>query len=380
MEADRSQQGLNIDDESESRQATAPVSIWRTLLNSGPTSLVKTGASVETTSAQTNDTTTIMDSAQDMANLALVQWPEGRKQPSAEAEDEWAGLGDPKERRKRQNRINQRAFRQRRRAQQKKATIQDQIEEMIARGEVTLLPRTSSSSSTSPQSSSSTHYSPPSNSATTSTSSPDTTNTNPLVYTWERRMCFLGDEIDKLLERFSRNAVESYALGSPSSDHLLTLCKVNVFRAFMTNMATLGMSAGPEWMEDEAISPFSTSSPGYLPEDRIPTSLRPTKLQTSTIHHPWLDFFPFPRIRDNLIMAGDFDDHPLCLDIMGFWNVTDEACGLLVWGEAHDPRNWEVSENFLRRWPWVVAGCPELLESTNRWRSSRGEKMIFRYL
>ncbi|KAL4911032.1 hypothetical protein BDW74DRAFT_142300 [Aspergillus multicolor] len=318
-----------------------------------------------------------MDSVtvQDMANSALVQWPGSRKQTSpAGTEDEWAGLGDPKERRKIQNRINQRAFRQRRRAQQKKANIQDQIEEMIARGEVTLLPRTSSSSSTSPQSSSSTH-SPPSHSSTSSN-----TNQNPLVTTWERRMCFLGTEIDKLLERFSSNAVESYVLGSPSTDHLLTLCKVNVFRAFMTNMATLGMSAGPEWMEDEAISPFSTSSPGYLPQERIPLSLRPTKLQSSTIHHPWLDFFPFPRIRDNLIMAGDFDDHPLCLDIMGFWNVTDEACGLLVWGEAHDPANWEVSENFLRRWPWVVAGCPELLESTNRWRSSRGEKMIFRYL
>ncbi|KAL4985201.1 hypothetical protein BDW68DRAFT_189872 [Aspergillus falconensis] len=314
-----------------------------------------------------------METPQDMTNSALVKWPGNHKHAVADPEDDWAGLGDPKERRKRQNRINQRAFRQRRRAQQKKATIQDQIEEMIAKGEVTLLPRTSSS----PQSSSaSSTHSPPA-SSTTITSR---TNNNPLVYTWERRMCFLGGEIDKLLERFSQKAVESYVLGSPSSDHLLTLCKVNVFRAFMTNMQTLGMSAGPDWMEDEAISPFSTSMPGYLPIEKLPVSLRPTKLQTSRIHHPWLDFFPFPRIRDNLIMAGDFDDHPLCEDIMGFWNVTDEACGLLVWGEAHDPRNWEVSENFLRRWPWVVAGCPELLESTNRWRTSRGEKMIFRYL
>ncbi|KAL4922907.1 hypothetical protein BDW62DRAFT_172012 [Aspergillus aurantiobrunneus] len=287
-----------------------------------------------------------------------LQWPDNAA--SVEPEDDWAGLGDAKERRKRQNRINQRAFRQRRRAQQKKASIQDQIEEMIAKGEVTLLPRSSSSSTESPQS--------------------ITSNTKPLAATWERRMCFLGEEIDKLLERFSQKAVESYVLGSPSADHLLTLCKVNVFRAFMSNMHTLGMSPGLEWMDDDALSPFSTSLPGYVTEDNLPVSLRPTPVQTAKLHHPWLDFFPFPRIRDNLVNAGDFDDHPLCLDIMGFWNVTDEACGLLVWGEPTDPHNWEVSENFLRRWPWVVAGCPELLESTNRWRSSRGEKLIFRYL
>ncbi|KAL4810912.1 hypothetical protein BDV18DRAFT_3404 [Aspergillus unguis] len=299
-----------------------------------------------------------MDSAKTPSS---TQWQD----PPAEAEDDWAGLGDPKERRKRQNRINQRAFRQRRRALQKKPNLEDRIEEMIAQGEVTLPSRSSSTTS-------------PSTTASSTTSSLSIS--RPAELTWERRMCFLGGEIDKLLKRFSEKAVESYALGSPSTDHLLTLCKVNVFRAFMSNMNTLGMSAGPGWMEDEALSPFSTSSPGYVSEENLPLSLRPTKVQRKMSHHPWLDFFPFPRIRDNLIMAGNFDDYPLCLDIMGFWTVTDEACGLLVWGEPTDPRSWEVSENFLKRWPWVVAGVPELLESTNRWRSSRGEKMIFRYL
>ncbi|KAL4869494.1 hypothetical protein BDV12DRAFT_167824 [Aspergillus spectabilis] len=285
-----------------------------------------------------------------------LQWP--AEKHASEQEDDWAGLGDAKERRKRQNRINQRAFRQRKRAQQKKHSLQQRIEEMIATGEVRLLPRASSTES------------PPS----------VTSETYPLVTTWERRVCYLGDEIDKLLERFSQRAVESYIRGSPSADHLLTLCKVNVFRAFMSNMVTLGMSPGPEWMDDDALSPFSTSLPGYLTEDQLPPSLRPTVLQSTTVHHPWLDSFPFPRLRDNLILAGDFDDHPLCVDIMGFWEVQEESCGLLVWGDPVEPRSWEVSENFLRRWPWVVAGCPELLESTNRWRSSRGEKMIFRYL
>lgn len=253
---------------------------------------------------------------------------------------------------------------ERRRAHQKTTSMQGRIEDLISKGEVTLLPRSSSSAP----------------STVASNTSPATTASSPDIASWECRMGFLGHEIDKLLQHFSQKAVESYVLGSPSTDHLLTLCKVNVFRAFMSNMSTLGMSTGPEWMEDEAISPFSTSLPGYLPQDNLPVSLRPTRLQTKATHHPWLDFFPFPRIRDNLIMRGDFDDHPLCLDIMGFWDVTEESCGLLVWGEPSNPESWEVSENFLKRWPWVVTGCPELLESTNRWRRSRGEKLIFRYL
>ncbi|KAL3474594.1 hypothetical protein BJX99DRAFT_260191 [Aspergillus californicus] len=295
------------------------------------------------------------------ANLQLPVIGNGvEDEAQAEAQDNWTGLADAKERRKRQNRLNQRALRQRRRTQQKKPmTIQDQIEALIASGEVTLVPRRASLTATTP--------SVQNDSISSATQ-------------WERRSCFIGDEIDKLLEQFSERAIANYVNGTPFGDSLLTLSKVNVFRAFIGNMIALGMSPGPEWMMEEALSPFSTLLPGYARDDELPPSLRPTPLQRTELHHPWLDFFPFPRLRDNLISAGDFDDHPLCLDIMGFWDVTNESCGMLVWGDPTDPRNWEVSETFLQRWPWVVSGCPELMASTNRWRSQRGEKMIFRYL
>lgn len=48
-------------------------------------------------------------------NFTQPQWaadPGSGSSESVETEDNWAGLGDPKERRKRQNRINQRAFRE----------------------------------------------------------------------------------------------------------------------------------------------------------------------------------------------------------------------------------------------------------------------------
>ncbi|EIT73587.1 hypothetical protein AO1008_11858 [Aspergillus oryzae 100-8] len=41
----------------------------------------------------------------------------------------------------------------------------------------------------------------------------------------------------------------------------------------------------------------------------IAPGLRPTTLQRGIPHHPWLDIFPFPRMWDNLIRAGDQLDH-----------------------------------------------------------------------
>lgn len=172
--------------------------------------------------------------------------------------------------------------------------------------------------------------------------------------------------------------------GNPTSDHLLTLTKVNVFRACGHNLQLIGFSMDD--MDDDAISPFNTATPpeesSPMESDSIPANLRPTRLQRTVPHHPWLDFFPLPKMRDNLIQAGDnWDDEELCHDIMGFWNTSSSGdAGLLVWGDPWDIGNWEVTEAFLKKWQWVVRGCPELMNSTNAWRVKRGEKLIFRYL
>lgn len=184
------------------------------------------------------------------------------------------------------------------------------------------------------------------------------------------------------MEKFARTAYESYMKGSPTSDHLLTLTKVNVFRAFGNNLRMAGGCLDD--MNDDAISHFNKASAGYetLEETSLPLSLRPTRVQKTTPHHPWLDFFPLPKMRDNMIEAGDeWNDEQLCLDIMGFWNTgSAENPGLLVWGEPWDVNNWEVTEAFLKKWSWIVRGCPELMTATNSWRAKRGEKLIFRYI
>lgn len=86
-------------------------------------------------------------------------------------------------------------------------------------------------------------------------------------------------------------------------------------------------------------------------------------------------------MRDNLISAGDkFNDTEFCVEVMGFWEISIKSCSILVWGEPSDPWSWEITEAFLKRWPWVVRGIPELIESTNYWRTKRGQNRIFRYL
>ena len=176
--------------------------------------------------------------------------------------------------------------------------------------------------------------------------------------------------------QFKKYAYQCYITGSPKSDHLLTLIKINVHRALVENMAALGMDMN--WMNPDAVSPFCTSQPWTSTVNAlIPAQLQPTNLQRTVPHHPWLDFFPHPRMRDRLIAAGDgFDDERLCTDIMGFWNDEKDNPGVVIWGNPWEVENWELSEGFLRKWGWAVKGCTELIKSTNYWRARRGEKRL----
>ncbi|KAJ5150395.1 uncharacterized protein N7500_010584 [Penicillium coprophilum] len=256
-----------------------------------------------------------------------------------EETDNWSGLTNPTERRRRQNRINQRAYRKRKRL----LTATDVHPKSL----------------------------PPS---PRSTSTAQLQNSSPQDKL-KANLCCSPELLQILLNRFANSAYESYVRGNPTADHLMTLTKVNVFRAFAHNLRLIGWSEF--WMDNDAISPFNTAFPHKAspPNDSslIPSNLQPTRIQKSIPHHPWLDFFPFPKMRDNLIEAGDdWDDEQLCHDIMGFWGESTMDAGLLVWGEPWNVQNWEVTEPFLKKWQWVVQGCPELMNATNRWRAHRG--------
>ncbi|KAJ5356482.1 Protein of unknown function DUF3425 [Penicillium concentricum] len=251
-----------------------------------------------------------------------------------ERRDTWSGISDPKLRRKLQNRLNQRAYRKRRLAQS------DQVTE----GRL---------------------VSPP----------------NTRCQTQRPARWLSAKEAEFLSEQFSKSSFQSYTRGSSTAGHLIILTKLNVYRAFIQNLSTLGIIPHLDWRSENTISPFNICAREKIDDTTLPVSLRPTQIQYEIPHHPWLDFFPFRRMRDNLISARDkLDEGQLCVDIMGFWDISTKSCGLLVWGEPSDPKSWEITEEFLKKWPWVMCGVPELIESTNYWRRKRGEEVIFRYI
>ena len=179
----------------------------------------------------------------------------------------------------------------------------------------------------------------------------------------------------KVMRQLELAALQSHARGNPKLDHLISLTKLNVQYAIRDNTIAIGITA--DWLRsDDSISIFNVAAPGYSPET-IPAALQPTALQRTKPHHPWLDIFPFPRMRDNMIAAEEnFDDEELCRDIQAFWDTRNTEAAILVWGFPWDPMNWEVTEAFVRKWGWIVRRCEDLLHSTNRWRRMRGEKRL----
>lgn len=196
------------------------------------------------------------------------------------------------------------------------------------------------------------------------------------------------------------------------ADHLLHLVKYNVFRGLCQNKTTLETLAVQYDTANHPNGPFSDHKtfPRYsviLPKAPHRSScLTPTPLQMSVVHSTWINFIPFPKIRDNLIKwEFAFDHSDLVGDLVGdlinlkiFLSTTtssrptgsrdpaaregnnDEVptdeTGLILWGEPYLAESWEATPGFLRKWTWAVAGCQELIDSSNYWRGVRGERPL----
>ncbi|KAM3077097.1 hypothetical protein ACMFMG_003434 [Clarireedia jacksonii] len=164
--------------------------------------------------------------------------------------------------------------------------------------------------------------------------------------------------------------------------YLLTLLHFNLFRALSTNVHLLKLELTE--MSDEILSPFnnlslnSDDSPSVTLD--LPPSLQPTELQKSIQHHPEIDVFPFPECRDNVLIAisnGDgWNDIEFCHDLFYGIEDGDGRTGLIVWGDPWDPSNWEVEEQFAKKWAWLLKGCKDLFTSTNEWRAKREERLL----
>ncbi|KAB2102603.1 hypothetical protein AG0111_0g8949 [Alternaria gaisen] len=285
-----------------------------------------------------------------------LAWSSQRPELRSEKED-WMGVTNPVERRKLQNRLNQRA--RRNRAQKKNAIIKqphsvivpDETHESDASGREGSMSDASQDGSSEPDG------------------------------TMMRKSCMAAHpKVKELMQRFSEHAYASYMQGTPALSHLPLLLKYNVASGLARNADLLGVTA--QYYDWYGISPLNKQGPllGSGAGAEWPACLQPTELQSSIEHHPWLDLFPWPKVRDNMLQAFqrtepvDYEDE-LCIDVCEY-NHLDRRPILIVWGPPEDHRSWEIDPIFLKKWGWLLSGCPEVYEATNYWRGTRGEKPI----
>lgn len=258
------------------------------------------------------------------------------------ADEDWTGVTAPAKRRRLQNRINQRARRQKLKDEQhEKVSV---ARRDTSPGDVEDVPHnTSASSSTLPA-----------------------------------RACLLGrPENRETLLRFAELA-KNY-VGTPNLIHLEDTVRCNVFLALAHNTKLLGID--DSWLTYDAISPFSRAGPHMVSMLDVPANMRPTSLQLTVEHHPWIDLLPCSRMRDNFLrlihVHGEdaVDEDDLCrdyVDAAGSQRGTEHGPAVIAWSDPWSPNGWEVTAGFVKKWGWLLHGCVELQAGTNAWRTRRG--------
>ncbi|KAK4462360.1 hypothetical protein QBC42DRAFT_267957 [Cladorrhinum samala] len=181
---------------------------------------------------------------------------------------------------------------------------------------------------------------------------------------------------------FIFSASMHWRLGNPTPGDLPMLTRVNAVDALFKNAQALYISskllAGNNYW-----SPFNFHGPGLSDiSASIPPALHPTALQKEVPHKIWVDLLPIPGFRDNIlraIQAGEVEprklcEELLCSDLVDIGLASDSS--LIIWGESWDARNWEFGPNFFTKWEFLLRGCPEILKTTNYWREKRGEAVL----
>lgn len=185
------------------------------------------------------------------------------------------------------------------------------------------------------------------------------------------------------------------------ADHLLHLVKYNVFRGLWRNKFMVDSLTVPYYAPGPSIT-TSFAFPRYsslLPKaSEYHGSLVPTKSQMRLNHFSWIDCIPCSIMRENLISHEfNFSHVDFLRDLVGtlinldlfkapFLTVTIHdgnvsggletvaaGSGLILWGEPYLIDSWEITPDFLQKLGWTIMNFPELVNSTNYWRMSRGK-------
>lgn len=262
------------------------------------------------------------------------------------ANENWRGKNDPAERRRIQNRLNQRAFRQRQRAGEQAKQYK---------------PRSTSSASGSQK----------------DDEDVDVDSSEDEVESPEARHMTPFREYGASTAAASSTGERPEGMRDSQGrvwDELAQLINRNFMSAVVSNAQQLGIDVSAL----RSTTPMLTSKPTR----QVPTSLKPVELQHQVAHDPVIDAIPHPRLRFNILRAiasRQIDAAAFSRCIRGSGALEDsygnwQRSGLVVWSSPVSIDSWELSEPFIRRWAALLQGCEELLAATNAWRSRRGER------
>ncbi|RVX67911.1 hypothetical protein B0A52_08516 [Exophiala mesophila] len=93
--------------------------------------------------------------------------------------------------------------------------------------------------------------------------------------------------------------------------------------------------------------PVTELSPKFGPE--VPDSLQPTTLQLTVPHPRWMDRFPFPKMRDNMItLMGIIDEEEFFADLFCL-----DSFEIKPGAPAWDPTSWKIGKDFGKKWGYL---------------------------
>jgi hypothetical protein len=288
--------------------------------------------------------------------------------------ENWRGKNDPAERRRIQNRLNQRAFRERQRsgeptksASPQKQTESDDDEEDD--DEVDVEDKTEEQESSSEDEEDEDESDDDDDDADAEQSNPGSPPPGP------------GPVRPHFNGQVSRAACTP-ATSMPSTDNpwdeLAQLINRNFMQAVSANARRLGLNL------TALGAGTATSTPRIRNPANLPPTLKPVEVQHQLPHDPLIDTIPHSRLRFNVLRAiatGNLDAarFSACLRRSGaVVNVQGEArrSGLIVWNFPEQLASWELSEGFVMIWGFLLEGCEDFVAATNVWRSRRGERSL----